>query len=113
MGDLDDGDPDITQYTKGLTSARLNSQFPEYVDHIVTDTETTALARPGSLEQVLFTTVDAGGQARMSDHCPIAVVLEIDGETETSDNITVLLDRLDAVQAELQEIRAGLAALRE
>jgi hypothetical protein len=39
-------------------------------------------------------------------------VFETIGTTE-GDAITVLLDRLDAVQAELQEIRAGIAALRE
>ena len=62
---------------------------------------------------MLFATVDPGGQARLSDHCPIAVVLETDGEIETSDAITDLLRRLDAVQAELQEIRDAVAALQE
>jgi hypothetical protein len=54
--------------------------------------------RPGSFEQVLFTAVDPGGQARLSDYCPIAVVFETDGEIETSDAIILVLDRLDAVQ---------------
>jgi hypothetical protein len=110
---LDDGDPDLTKYTEGLTSACLNSRVPEYIDHIVTDTRATALARPGSFEQVLFTAVDPGGQAHLSDHCPIAVVFETDGVVEPSDAITVLLDRLDAVQTELEEFRAGIAALQE
>jgi endonuclease/exonuclease/phosphatase family metal-dependent hydrolase len=111
--DLDDGDPDLTNHTEGLTSACLDFRFPDYIDHIVTDTRATALVRPGSFEQVLFTTVDPGGDADLSDHCPIAVVFETDGVIEPSDAITVLLDRLDAVQAELEEIRAGVAALRE
>jgi hypothetical protein len=58
-------------------------------------------------------TVDPGSQAQLSDHCPIVVVFEINGASEPSDAITVLLDRLDAVQAELEDIRAGTAALRE
>lgn len=62
---------------------------------------------------MLFTTVDPGGQARLSDHCPIAVVFETDGGIETSEAIMALLDRLDAVQAELQEIRDAVAALQE
>jgi hypothetical protein len=33
--DLDDGDPDLTKLTEGLTSACLNFRFPEYIDHIV------------------------------------------------------------------------------
>jgi hypothetical protein len=31
---------------------------------------------------VLFTPVDPSGQARVSDHCPIAVVFESDGLVE-------------------------------
>ena len=111
--DLDDGDPDLTKHTVGLTSACMNFRFPEYIDHIVTDTRGTALVRPGSFEQVLFTRVDPDGQARLSDHCPIAVVFETDGEIETSDAIALLLDRLDAVEAELQEIRDAVAASQE
>jgi len=41
------------------------------------------------------------------------VLFETDGATETSDAITDLLRRLEAVQAELEEIRAGVAALLE
>jgi len=66
---------------------------------------------PGRFEQLLFTAV--GGGDDLSDHCPIAVVFESDGTIEPSAAITVLLDRLDALQAELEDIRAGLAALRE
>jgi len=36
--DLDDGDLDLTKFTEGLTSACLNFRFPDYIDHIVTDT---------------------------------------------------------------------------
>ena len=106
--DLDDRDPDITKHTESLTRACLNFRVPEYIDHIVTDTQRTALVRPGSVEQVLFTAVGGGDQ--LSDHCTIAVVFETDGEIETSDAITDLLDRLDAVQAELQEIRDAVAS---
>lgn len=40
------------------------------------------------------------------------MVFETDA-IEPSDPIAVLLNRLEAVQTELEEIRAGLAALRE
>jgi hypothetical protein len=76
-------------------------------------TRGTTSVRPGSFEQVPFTTVDPDGQADLSDHCPIAVVFETDGEIKTSDAIAVLLDGLEAVQAELEEIRAGLVVLQE
>jgi hypothetical protein len=108
--DLDDGGPDLTKYTEGLTSACLNFRFPEDIDHIVTGPRATTLVRPGSFEQVLFTTVDPDGDADLSDDCPIAVVFETDGEIETSDAITDLLRRLDAV---LREIRDAVSALRE
>jgi hypothetical protein len=70
------------------------------------------LVRPGSFAQLLFTTVDPGGQAHLSDHCPISVVFETSGPTEGA-AITVLLERLDAVKAEIEEIRAGIAAMQE
>ena len=54
--------------------------------------------RPESFEQVLFTAVDPRGQAGLSDYWPIALAFETDGEIETSDAITLLLGRLDAVQ---------------
>ena len=38
--DLDDADPDLTKHIDGLTSARPNFRFPDYIDHIVTDTRT-------------------------------------------------------------------------
>jgi len=111
--DLDDGDPDLDKFTEGLTSACLNFRFPEYIDHIVTDTGGTALVRPGSFQQVLFTAV--GGDDDLSDHCPIAVVFETDGGgvVVVNDPIADLLSRLDAALAELQSIRDDVSALRE
>ena len=72
----------------------------------------TELVQPGSFAQLLFMTVDPGGQTHLSDDCPISVVFETIGTTE-GNPIAVLLDRLDVVQAELEEIRAGIAALQE
>jgi endonuclease/exonuclease/phosphatase family metal-dependent hydrolase len=112
--ELDDGDPDLAKHTEGLMSTCLNLQFPDYIDHIVTDVQGTALVQSGSFEQVLFTTVDPGGGADLSDHCPIAVVFESEGLMPAAgDAIAELLARLDAVQAELQAIKEGIAALRE
>ena len=85
---------------------------PDYIDHIVTDVPGTALVQPGSFAQRLFTTVDRGGQAHLSDHCPISVAFETIGTTE-GDPIAVLLDRLEALLVELRETRAGVAALLE
>ena len=94
--ELDDGDPDLAKHIEGL----------------MTDVPGTEPVQPGSFAQLLFTKVDPGGQAHVSDHCPISVVFETSGTTE-GDAIAVLLDRLDAVQAELEEIRAGVAVLQE
>jgi hypothetical protein len=111
--ELDDGDPDLAKHTEGLTSACLNAQFPEYIDHIVTDTRATGLVRSGSFEQLLFTTVDPGGQARLSDHCPIAMVFETEVTPAAGDPIADILARLEAVQAELRDIKAAVGDLRE
>jgi hypothetical protein len=111
--ELDDGDPDLAKHTEGLTSACLNAQFPDYIDHIVTDTRATGLVRSGSFEQVLFTTVGPGGQARLSDHCPIAMVFETEVTPAAGDPIADILARLEAVEAELREIKAAVGDLRE
>jgi endonuclease/exonuclease/phosphatase family metal-dependent hydrolase len=112
--ELDDGDPDLTMHTEGLTSACLNFRFPEYIDHIVTDTRSTALVQPGSFDQLLFTTVDPSGQAGLSDHCPIAVVFETEEVTPAAgDPIADIQARLDAVEAELQELREAVSELQE
>jgi hypothetical protein len=61
---------------------------------------------------VLFTVV--GGGDEISDHCPIAAVFETEAVTPPAgDPIADLLDRLDAVQAELQAIRDAVSALRQ
>jgi hypothetical protein len=112
--ELDDGAPALTKHTEGLTSACLNAQFPEYIDHIVTDTRATELVLSGSFEQVLFTAVDPGGQARLSDHCPIATVFGTEEVTPAAgDPIADILARLEAVEAELREIKAAVGDLRE
>ena len=111
--ELDDGDPDLTRHTEGLTSACMNFRFPEYIDHIVTDTRSTALVRPGSFAQLLFTTVDPAGRANLSDHCPIAVVFETEDVTPAAgDPIADILARIEAVQAELQAIREAVGGLQ-
>jgi len=91
----------------------MNFRFPEYIDHIVTDTRGTALVRRGSFEQVLFTTVDLVARRHLSDHCPIAAI-ETDAVTPAAgDPIADLLARIDEVQAELQAIREAVSELRE
>jgi hypothetical protein len=40
-------------------------------------------------------------------------LLTTTASSDPSDATTVLLDRLDAVQAELEQIRAGIAALQD
>lgn len=59
--DLDDGVPELTKHTEGFTSACLNFRSPEYIDQIMTDPRGSALVRPGSFEQLLFTAVEPGG----------------------------------------------------
>lgn len=104
--------PDLTKHTEGLTSACMNFRSRSISTTSSPTSEAPRSCAPGSFEQVLFTTVDPG-QARLSDHCPVAVVFETDATIEPSDAITVLLDRLEAVQNEPEESGPGLAALRE
>ena len=106
-----DGGPDLTKHTEGSTSACMKFPVPG-VRRPHRDRHTWDCA--GDARQLRAAVVaSVGGGDELSDHCPIAVVFESDGPVEPSEAITVLLDRLDAVTAELADIRASLAALRE
>jgi endonuclease/exonuclease/phosphatase family metal-dependent hydrolase len=79
--ELDDGSPpeaDLTDATRVRRDARC---FPQdshtaAIDHIVLSRSLTARLVPGSMRRVTYSTADAR-RFRLSDHCPVAVTLEL------------------------------------
>ncbi|MGK7885376.1 MAG: endonuclease/exonuclease/phosphatase family protein [Crocosphaera sp.] len=75
--EIDDGMPinsDLTKVTEGRISDCLDGRYPEYIDHIVLDKQSTQWLKPDSFEQILFKKRDLD-EYKLSDHCPISVVL--------------------------------------
>jgi hypothetical protein len=65
--------------TEGRTSACWGGEFPLYIDHIVLGAQAAGWLIGGSFEQVLFEE-DIALQDVLSDHCALAVRLDMPGE---------------------------------
>ncbi|MEL6223453.1 MAG: endonuclease/exonuclease/phosphatase family protein [Cyanobacteria bacterium J06627_8] len=111
--EIDDADPanaDLTNSTDGLISQCWDSQFPEYIDHIVTDRITSEWVVPDSFQQIVFTE-PIGQQEQLSDHCPIAITLDVPEEEDgLIDSILSgprqeILERIEEIERELDELR--------
>lgn len=75
--EIDDSSPanaDLTKVTEGKISNCWNSQFPEYIDHIVLDKESNSWLDKDSFSQVVYTESQSL-EDKISDHCPISIVL--------------------------------------
>jgi endonuclease/exonuclease/phosphatase family metal-dependent hydrolase len=79
--ELDDGSPpeaDLTDATPVRRDARCFPQASRRaaIDHIVVSRSLAAWVAPGSMRRVTYATADAR-RFRLSDHCPVAVTLEL------------------------------------
>jgi len=77
--EIDDGVPtnaDLIKVTEGKTSTCFNGQYPQYIDHIVLDKQTSQWLNQSSFEELNYNQ-PFSRQDRLSDHCAIAVSLEI------------------------------------
>ena len=77
--EIDDGDPaglDLSRATEGARSACWGGRHPRYIDHIVYDRLVAEWVVPGSFEQLVYTESDK--QDVLSDHCPIALTLDVE-----------------------------------
>lgn len=77
--EIDDGDPaplDLVRAIEGEESECLGGRFPLYIDHIVFDEQAAPMRVAGSFEQLQITEEDEQNFA-LSDHCPIAVRLNL------------------------------------
>ena len=79
--EIDDGDPaglDLVRANAGRVSACEDGRYPDYIDHLVLDEQAAAWIVPDSFEQILLLAPTPEAAARLSDHCPISVVLDPD-----------------------------------
>jgi endonuclease/exonuclease/phosphatase family metal-dependent hydrolase len=109
--EIDDADPpnaDLTNSTAGLLSQCWQSEFPNYIDHTVMDATSSRWVVPNSFEQLLFVEPIAQ-QDLLSDHCPIAVTLDIPAADEPEPALTEtqrqLLEHIESIEQELRELR--------
>jgi len=76
--EIDDGKPhnaDLTRVTESQAPLCWDRKFDLFIDHIVLDRQAARWIRPYTFEQVVYQE-DETLENRLSDHCPIAVVIE-------------------------------------
>lgn len=109
--EIDDAMPpnaDLTNSTAPFISQCWESQYPSFIDHIVSDRLASQWLVRDSFEQILFTeTIDQ--QDKLSDHCPIAVSFDIPAvdapEPTLSETQGQILERIEAIKRELRALR--------
>ncbi len=80
--ELDDAEPpgaDLTLTTDGRRSECWGGQYPQFIDHIVLSRDAAAWLVAGSFAQLEYDASDASFKERLSDHCPLSVVLSPGG----------------------------------
>ncbi|MEM9510008.1 MAG: endonuclease/exonuclease/phosphatase family protein [Cyanobacteria bacterium P01_E01_bin.35] len=124
--EIDDGVPanaDLTKVTEGRLSDCFDGKFPQYIDHIVLDKQSTDWLVPGSFEQKLYDQ-PLSREDFLSDHCAIAVTLEMPGTFPASDfggmgssnrnlgtnrnngnSPEAIFDRISEMEIELRDLR--------
>ncbi len=124
--EIDDGIPanaDLTKVTEGKISNCFNGQYPQYIDHIVLDKRATGWLDPSSFDQELYGQ-PIENQRRLSDHCAIAVTVNVPGTFTgngtgtnppvnggTSNTPEAILTRLEQLELELQELKSLIETL--
>ncbi len=115
--EIDDGVPanaDLTKITEGRTSDCFDGQYPQYIDHIVLDKQSNQWLVANSFDQELYGQPIAN-QRQLSDHCAIAVTIDMPGtlgsggnDIDTTDQI---LNRISEMEIELRDLRRLVESL--
>jgi endonuclease/exonuclease/phosphatase family metal-dependent hydrolase len=108
--ELDDGVPalsDLWSPTEGRRSICWGSRYPDFIDHLVLNQAASALALGDSFVQQRYHESDAANKRVLSDHCPLAIVLDdgVSSATQKSGEKS----RPDAA-AEPQRIKGNIGA---
>jgi endonuclease/exonuclease/phosphatase family metal-dependent hydrolase len=76
--ELDDGDPpnaDLSLLSDGHASQCWGGKYPELIDHMLLSRDATSWLKPNSFQQLVYDAADTPFRQKLSDHCPIEVVL--------------------------------------
>ena len=76
--EIDDGNPEqlyLFRATQGARSECWGGRYPRYIDHIVYGKLVAGWVMPKSFEQLVYSDYD--NEETLSDHCPIAVTLDV------------------------------------
>lgn len=76
--ELDDGVPpnaDLTLLTDGRKSGCWGGEYPDFIDHITVSKDAAPWVLEGSFAQQLYDEADSPHRKRLSDHCPISIVM--------------------------------------
>ena len=116
--EIDDGVPanaDLTKVTEGRTSDCFSGQYPQYIDHIVLDKLSTGWLVANSFDQELYGQPIAN-QSKLSDHCAIAVTLDMPGtfpasgsgnptDSNGDSSPEAIFERISEMEVELRDLR--------
>jgi exonuclease III len=76
--ELDDGDPpnaDLSLLSAGHASQCWGGRYPELIDHMLLSRDAARWLKPSSFAQLVYDAADEPFRSKLSDHCPIEVVL--------------------------------------
>lgn len=68
---------DIVNATEGRKSECWGGEYPYYLDHIILGNGASRFLKRDSFQQMLYSKDDEPYKEKLSDHCPIAVILEL------------------------------------
>jgi endonuclease/exonuclease/phosphatase family metal-dependent hydrolase len=91
--ELDDGDPpnaDLSLLSDGYPSKCWGGKYPQLIDHMLLSRDAAPWLKPGSFSQLDYEVADAPFQRRISDHCPISVVLIPGGASDVQAPVSTL-----------------------
>jgi endonuclease/exonuclease/phosphatase family metal-dependent hydrolase len=109
--EIDDGLPaplDLLRVTEGVEAHCPSAPgFDEFIDHIVLDEQTARFVVEGSFSQLQYDSENAAFFAKLSDHCPIRVTLEVAEEEP------VVIGRNEEIRQLLSEIMQRMDRVRQ
>ena len=72
---IDDGPAPLLRPTEDRRSPCWGGRHPEFIDHIVIDDRLSRSYVPGSLQVLVYAETERRFEQRLSDHCPVSMVL--------------------------------------
>jgi endonuclease/exonuclease/phosphatase family metal-dependent hydrolase len=111
--EISDGIPagaNLLRVTEGKLDRCWGGRYPKFIDHIVLDQSASGWVVAGSFRQLTYTE-SAKLKNRLSDHCPISIIIDpaLSGQHTEKDRILI---KLDLIEQQLRELRQMLEQQR-